>query len=130
MDELFDMNEGLLSPLDEMQNEILTGMNGHDNVALGGVFDHDRLNPFDSGFDAEHPYPTYDGLRNAGFSDYLANQIANGSHHCYSDRELFECLYNSDDPVKAYNEMMDAKAQDSIAKTDKLINDIETEFGL
>lgn len=82
------------------------------------------------GFDAEHPMPTYDQLRNGDFSDYLAHNITSGLSHSYSESKLCHCFYESDDPLKAYNEMMEAKVRDSIAKTDKLINDIETEFGL
>lgn len=130
MEDFFDMTEATSDPLNEVQNELPTNTNYLDDGGLGGVIDQDGLSPFDSGFDAEHPMPTYEQLRNAGFSDYLAHNITSGLSHSYSQKELFHCLYESDDPVKAYNEMMDAKAQDSIAKTDKLIHDIETEFGL
>lgn len=129
MEDYFDINEGLINPLDELQNTILPNEDNPDDV-LGGIFGHRSLSPFDSGFDAEHPMPTYDQLRNAGFSDYLAHNITNGLSHCYSERELYHCFYESDDPLKAYNEMMEAKVHDSIEKTDKLINDIEKEFGL
>lgn len=81
--------------------------------------------PFSSGFDTEHPLPSYEQLRNAGFSDYLAHHISEGGCHSYSDRELFHVLYESKDPVAAYNEMMEAKAQFAMDKTDALINDIE-----
>ena len=87
-------------------------------------------NPFSSGFDKEHPMPTYDQLRNAGFSDHLAKSILYGESHTYSQKELYHCLYESNDPVKASNEMMDAKVKASIAKTDELIKDIENEFGI
>lgn len=89
-----------------------------------------KNSPYESGFDAEHPMPTYDQLRNAGFSDLIANSILSGSSHSYSQKELFHCLYESDDPVKAYNEMMDAKVKDSIRKTDQLIKDIERDYGI
>ena len=85
---------------------------------------------FESGFDDKHPLPTYEQLRNAGFSDYLAKSILQGGPHSYSQRELFHCLYESDDPVKAYNEMMEAKVNASIAKSDMLIREIENEFGI
>ena len=89
-----------------------------------------HTNIFESGFDKEHPLPTYDQLRNAGFSDYLAKNILQDGPHAYSQRELYHCLYESDDPVKAYNEMMEAKVNASIAKSDKLIQEIENEFGI
>ncbi len=128
MEDFYDMNGEQFNPLDDLQNESFSSINNPDEDMLGSVFNHKRLSPYDSGFDAEHPMPTYDQLRNAGFSDYLAHQITGGLSHCYSQRELFHCLYESEDPVKAYNEMMDGKVQDSIAKTDKLIQEIESEL--
>ena len=80
-------------------------------------------NPYESGFDKDHPMPTYDQLRNAGFSDYLANQILHGKHS-YSDKELFNVLY-SPDPVEAYNKMMKAKVDKHIAETDELLKSIK-----
>lgn len=81
--------------------------------------------PFSSGFDVEHPFPTYEELRNAGFSDHLARSISEGGVHSYSDKELFHVIYESEDPVAAYNEMMEAKARHAMDKADELINDIE-----
>lgn len=128
MEDLFDlsMNDEQFNPLDDLQSNPLSNNSPSDDDLIGGVFNHKGLSPFDSGFDADHPMPTYDQLKNAGFSDYLAHQITGGLSHCYSQRELFHCLYESEDPVKAYNEMMDAKAQDSIEKADKLIQEIES----
>ena len=83
--------------------------------------------PYSSGFDEEHPMPTYDELRNAGFSDYLSNQILYGEDHCYSQRELFNALY-SGNPLEAYNEMMEGKVNDALNRSDKLIEDIQNEF--
>ena len=60
-------------------------------------------NPYASGFDEEHPLPTYKELRNAGFSDFEANKIIYGTYTIYSEKELFECLYGSDDPKAAYD---------------------------
>lgn len=128
MEDFFDMNGEQFNPLDDLQNSSFSSINSPDEDVLGGVINHKGLSPFDSGFDAEHPMPTYDQLRNAGFSDYLAHQISGGLSHSYSQRELFHCLYESEDPVEAYNEMMDAKARDSIAKTDKLIQEIEADL--
>lgn len=132
MEEIFDisMNEEQFNPLDELQSDPLSSVTNMDDDVLGGVFSQRDLSPFDSGFDADHPMPTYDQLRNAGFSDYLAHNITSALSHSYSERELYHCFYESDDPLKAYNEMMEAKVHDSIAKTDKLINDIEAELGL
>lgn len=89
-----------------------------------------RKSPFESRFDAEHPFPTYEQLRNAGFSPHVAKNICYGITHSYSQRELFECLYNSKNPVEAYNKMMKAKVDKAIAKTDELIKGINKEFGL
>lgn len=88
-----------------------------------------KVSPFESGFDAEHPFPTYEQLRNAGFSPHVAKNIRYGITHSYSQRELFECLYNSKNPVEAYNKMMKAKVDKAIAKTDELIKGINKEFG-
>lgn len=77
---------------------------------------------YESGFDLEHPMLTYDQLRNAGFSKKQAYSIVYGSSHVYSDRELFHCLYESDDPVKAFNEMMTAKARAHIESMEDFFN--------
>lgn len=82
-------------------------------------------NPYSSGFDEEHPHLTYDELRNAGFSDHIARSISSGGEHSYSEKELFHVLYECKDPVQAYDEMMSAKVEDAIARTDELIEDIE-----
>lgn len=66
-------------------------------------------------------------MRNAGFSEYLANQILHGVSHCYSQIELHDVLY-SDDPVGNYNAMVEAKAQAALSKADKMIKDLEKEF--
>lgn len=76
-----------------------------DNTELGAS------SALDSGFDADHPFPTYNQLRNAGFDSRLAHHITDRfSNHSYSEKELFHVLYESDDPLSAYNEMMDEKA--------------------
>lgn len=80
---------------------------------------------FSSGFDDDHPFPSYEELRNAGFSDYLARNITDGGCHSYSNEELFRVLYESKDPVTAYNDMMETKAHDALAKADDLIDEIE-----
>lgn len=84
-------------------------------------------NPYASGFDKDHPMPTYDQLRNAGFSDNLANQILYGTHS-YSDKELFNVLY-SPDPVSAYNQMMESKVNAALDKSQQVI-DIHKNFGI
>ena len=107
-----------------------------ENTASGfdidrGLFDnHDMLSSaYSSGFDVDHPMPTFDELRNAGFSDDLANQILYGDSHCYSQKELYEALY-SDDPLKAYNDMMETKVNEALEKSDRIIADIQNEFGI
>ncbi len=94
---------------------------------------HGFANPFShhpSGFDANHPMPDFDGLRNMGFSARMADQILYGGSHCYSQKELFNVLYNSDDPVKAYNELVEGKARAAMDRADKLADEIEKEFGI
>ena len=86
--------------------------------------------PFSSGFDAEHPMPSYDQLRNAGFSDHVANSILNtDQHHTYSQRELHDVLY-SDNPLEAYNQMMSAKAQAHFQRTAELERELNRDFGI
>lgn len=98
---------------------------------LDGIVDtpHDPFgssdNPLGSVFDDEHPFPSYEELRNAGFSEHLARNITNGGCHSYTNEELFHVLYESEDPVAAYNEMMDIKAHIALDKADELIDDIE-----
>ena len=101
-----------------------TGSNTTDGYGANG-FGASHHNPFSSGFDTQHPFPTYEQLRNAGFSDFIANSITDGGTHTYSQKELYHVLYESEDPVQAYNDMMDIKAQHAIDKTDRLIKDIE-----
>lgn len=76
--------------------------------------------PYSSGFDKDHPMPTYSQLRDAGFSDHLANQILYGTHS-YSDKELFQALY-SPHPVDAYNRMVEAKAEQMMKRLDDRLN--------
>lgn len=118
MDEMiFDLDDALQSSVDGLGDTL----DDVTNTTLGA-----SDSPFSSGFDDEHPLPSYEELRNAGFSDYLAKHISEGGCHSYSDREFFHVLYESDDPVSAYNEMMDAKAQHAMDKADALINEIES----
>lgn len=105
----FDLisNEGLGS---------LDGLDGLDSTGLGN-----SNNPFSSGFDSEHPMPSYEQLRNAGFCDEVAHSITDGILcHPYSQKELFHVLYESDDPVEAYNDMMKEKWDALNEKADAL----------
>lgn len=81
-------------------------------------------NPYASGFDEEHPLPTYKELRNAGFSDFEANKIIYGTYTIYSEKELFECLYGSDDPKAAYDAMIREKIAEHLNRTDRLIAEL------
>ena len=132
MEELFNISvsKKQFYPSDDLNSNPLSCVMSPDDDVHGGVFSHKDLSLFDSGFDAGHPMPTYDQLRNVGFSDYLAHNITSGLSHSYSEKELYHWFYESADPLKSYNDMMVAKVYDSIAKTDKLINDIEAELVL
>ena len=110
MDEMIPLEDGMENPIYEDTTDVL-GSSSH--------------SPFSSGFDDEHPIPSYEELRNAGFSDYLAHNISEGGCHSYSERELFHVLYESDDPVSAYNDMMNGKAQAVIIKADMIADNIE-----
>ena len=117
MDEMdLGVDDSLMSPTEGLESGTVD-----DSLGTSGA----AHSPFSSGFDAEHPMLSYEELRNAGFSDYLAHNIAEGLSHSYSDKELFHVLYESDDPVAAYNEMMEDKAQVALDKADVLIADIE-----
>ena len=91
MDEMnLGLDDSLMSP-----TEGFDGGSADDTLGtLGATHSH-----FSSGFDAEHPMLTYEDLRNAGFSDYLAHNISEGLSHSYSDKELFHVLYESEDPL-------------------------------
>ena len=78
-------------------------------------------NPFSSGFDKDHPMPTYDQLRNAGFCSEDAKKILYNTNHIYSSKELYHCFYESPDPVKAYKDMMSEKAKLQIEKTEDFL---------
>ena len=73
-----------------------------------------RENPYESGFDAEHPIPSFEQLRNAGFTNNEARIIRYGHNANYSQKELFKVLYESDDPVKAYRKMIKKKVDELI----------------
>lgn len=73
-----------------------------------------RKSPYESGFDAEHPLPTYEQLRNAGFTNHEAQVIRYGRSSNYSQKELYKVLYESDDPVKAYRKMIREKVNELI----------------
>ena len=125
MEELFEFNGSPINVFGELQNEPLSSVSNIDDEMLIGSSCSNAMSPFASGFDAEHPFPTYDELRNAGFSDHVANRILSGESPNYSQKELFECFYESDDPLKAYDDMMHAKVGKCLAESDELINRIE-----
>lgn len=98
------------------------------NISFGG---NRRKQEFGSGFDAEHPYPTFEQLCEAGFRSEVAFSISeeyrhsfSNDHHPYTKRELFHVLYESDDPVKAYNEMMEGKFRIKMERFDETLDDV------
>lgn len=116
-------NPESVSPLAEISGNGSIGKEGL--ASLNSPID----SPYSSGFDAEHPMPSYEQLRNAGFSEHVANQILNGGNHCYSQKELFQALY-SENPLQAYNDMMHAKGDEIFKRSEELINGIQKEFGI
>ncbi len=77
------------------------------------------------GFEDPFLLPTHDELIDAGFDEITAINILDDSRlHSYTDKELSEVLH-SDDPARAYQEMMDEKAQEAIRRADELIESIE-----
>lgn len=118
-----DMNFGLDDTMMSSTNGLEgSSMNDDTTGMLGASHSHSS---FGTDFDAEHPYPSYEELRKAGFSEYLAHRISDGGAHSYSDEELYHVIYESEDPVAAYNEMMNAKAYHAMDRADAMINDIE-----
>lgn len=79
--------------------------------------------PYESGFDEDHPLPTYDELRNAGFTDFEAKQITYHTYTVFSEKELFEVLY-SENPKEAYDAMMRGKLDDLDDHINRLITSI------
>ena len=120
MEDLFDLNDPMgssldeLNPLDEINTDYLSPLDSGDDTL--GV---SHSNPFSSGFDEEHPMPTYEELRNAGFPEQAANYILYSPKHTYSQRELFHCLYESDNPFEAYQDLVKEKVDDFIARCDE-----------
>lgn len=80
-------------------------------------------NPYASGFDEDHPLPSYDELRNAGFTDFEAKQITYHTYTVFSEKELFEVLY-SDNPKEAYDAMMREKLDNLDDHINRLITSI------
>ena len=78
---------------------------------MDGIIGGDVPNDYDPTiFYIENPMPTYKELRDVGFSDEEAKNILDESIlHPYSNWELSVCLYESDDPVKAYKELLETK---------------------
>lgn len=117
-----NVKETVMSPLEKL---VGTDSKGTENLeSLNKPID----NPYSSGFDKDHPMPTYDDLRNAGFSDYLANQILYGTHS-YSDKELFNVLY-SPNPKEAYDNMMKEKVDKHLKECEELLDANRRDFGV
>lgn len=104
----------------------------HPSIEQNVSFEGRKHNPeFGSDFDAEHPYPTFEQLCEAGFRSEVAfsiseeyrNPYSNGRHP-YTKRELYHVLYESDDPVKAYNEMMEEKFRKKLDRFDETLDDV------
>jgi len=110
-----------------MEDEIFNIEPDMSGIDGGGAFGTSTHSVSGSFFDDEHPLPTVDQLQHAGFSHELAERIVAGygDAHSYSEKELFHCIYESDNPAQAYNEMMDAKVHEVMTKSDELIKDIQ-----
>lgn len=106
-----------------MSDEIgLTDISQYENTFENEIKNSSSISsPYDSGFDDEHPIPSYKELRNAGFTDFEAKKIIYGDHEMYSDKELYECLYESDDPKASYDAMIKEKTDEMFRKIDERI---------
>ncbi len=67
--------------------------------------------------------PSYEELKDMGFTDHLATQISDGGSS-YSYEELMAVL-NSDNPIEAYNEMMEQKVNAALETADIRIAEAE-----
>ena len=79
MSNLFtETKEGLLSSVSALENAADKVLDGDDISPLeelnAPIEEKKDCNSFSSGFDKEHPMPTYDQLRNAGFSSEAAKK--------------------------------------------------------
>lgn len=73
----------------------------------------------------EFMMPSFEQLREEGFTEADANNILDESRvHCYSYDELYDAL-QSNDPVSAYHNLLDQHAQIAIDKADQLIKELE-----
>ena len=74
--------------------------------------------------------PSFEELQNMGFSDHIAHGMLNPDMpHSYTQQEL-QTVLSSDNPLEAYNQMMDAKANVAMAKADALEARIARDFGI
>ncbi len=74
--------------------------------------------------------PSFEELQNMGFSDHIAHGMLNPDMpHSYTQQEL-QIVLSSDNPLEAYNQMMDAKANVAMAKADALEARIARDFGI
>ena len=102
-----------------------------DSVEFNDMMGADTLSfSASGGFTEEEPMFTYEQLRDAGFSDAMAMQIVNPDMpHSYSRQELHDVLYSAN-PLEAYNQMMDTKAQAAINRADAIGRQIGRDFGI
>ena len=74
--------------------------------------------------------PSIEELRDMGFSDHIAHDMLNPDiSHSYTQQEL-QTVLSSDNPLDAYNQMMDAKAHAAMAKADALEARIGRDHGI
>ena len=125
MNNIFAESKDILSSSESTLERVADKMLGGSKTSLeelnAPIEKKKDSNPFSSGFDKDHPMPTYDQLRNAGFCSEDAKKILYNTNHIYSSKELYHCFYESPDPVKAYKDMMSEKAKLQIEKTEDFL---------
>ena len=85
--------------------------------------------PFTGSFEG-FVMPSFEELQDMGFSDHIAHGMLNPDMpHSYTQQEL-QTVLSSDNPLEAYNKMMDAKAHAAMAKADALEARIGRDFGI
>lgn len=128
------LKEGKISSAHDYEYQ----MKRHEKLMKSHLEDADRSTklfvastdvPFTGSFEG-FEMPSLDELRDMGFSDRIAHGMLNPDMpHSYSQQELQDVL-SSDNPLVAYNQMMDAKAHAAMAKADALEARIGRDFGI
>lgn len=89
-------------------------------------------------FDNEHPYPTCNQLVSLGFPFEVAYSISTAFNHPFdrlsrppfSKRELYHVIYESDNPLESYTEMIKEKNRKLLGELDDYADYLNAKYGL